>query len=102
MSMFDTIDGCFMNFAYDWAFPKPIRKVSTTSITGLPVFIAFFIGTIEILGLIAQEANLNDPFFNFFQNFNINTAGFVIVGAFVLTCAWPDLLASGQRRSQMG
>jgi len=86
MCLFDTIDGCFMNFAYDWAFAKPIRKVFyNLTITGLSVFVAFFIGTIEILGLIGQEAKLNDPFFNFFQNFNINTAGFVIVGAFVLT-----------------
>ena len=86
MSMFDTVDGCFMNFAYDWAFAKPIRKVFyNMTITGLSVFVAFFIGTIEVLGLIGQEANLNDPFFNFFQNFNINTAGFVIVGAFVAT-----------------
>jgi high-affinity nickel-transport protein len=23
MSLFDTIDGCFMNFAYDWAFARP-------------------------------------------------------------------------------
>jgi len=88
MSLFDTMDGCFMNFAYDWAFSKPIRKVFyNLTITGLSVFVAFFIGTIEILGLIGQEANLNDPFFNFFQNFNINTAGFVIVGAFVATWA---------------
>jgi len=55
------------------------------TITGLSVLVGFFIGTIEIIGLVGQEANLNDPFFNFFQNFNINTAGFVIVGAFVLT-----------------
>ena len=27
MSLFDTIDGCFMNFAYGWAFARPIRKV---------------------------------------------------------------------------
>jgi nickel/cobalt transporter (NiCoT) family protein len=86
MSLFDTIDGCFMNFAYDWAFAKPIRKVFyNLTITGLSVFVAFFIGTIEVLGLIAQETNLNDSFFNFFQRFNINTAGFVIVGAFVAT-----------------
>jgi high-affinity nickel-transport protein len=86
MSLFDTVDGCFMNFAYDWAFAKPLRKVFyNLTITGLSVFVAFFIGTIELLGLIGTEANLNDPFFNFFQNFNINTAGFAIVGAFVLT-----------------
>src|SRR5262252_10540021 len=24
---FDTADGCFMNFAYDWAFARPVRKV---------------------------------------------------------------------------
>ena len=59
MCLFDTIDGCFMNFAYDWAFSKPIRKIYyNLTITGLSVFIALFIGTIEILGLIAQETNL--------------------------------------------
>ena len=86
MSLFDTIDGCFMNFAYDWAFSKPIRKVFyNLTITGLSVFVAFFIGTIELLGLLGSELGINDPFFNFFGNFNINTAGFVIVGAFVAT-----------------
>jgi high-affinity nickel-transport protein len=27
MCLFDTADGCFMNFAYDWAFARPVRKV---------------------------------------------------------------------------
>ncbi len=86
MTMFDTIDGCFMNFAYDWAFSKPVRKVFyNLTITGLSVFVALFIGTIEIVGLIGSELNINNPFFNFFANFNINTAGFVIVGAFLAT-----------------
>jgi high-affinity nickel-transport protein len=86
MCLFDTVDGCFMNFAYDWAFSKPIRKVFyNLTITGLSVFVALFIGTIELLGLLAQELNVNDPFFNFFANFNINTAGFIIVGAFAAT-----------------
>ena len=86
MSLFDTIDGCFMNFAYDWAFAKPVRKVFyNLTITGLSVFVAFFVGTIELLGLLGNELHLHDPFFEFFANFNINTAGFVIVGAFVVT-----------------
>ena len=56
MCLFDTVDGCFMNFAYDWAFAKPVRKVYyNMTITGLSVFVALFIGTIEILGLIGQE-----------------------------------------------
>jgi high-affinity nickel-transport protein len=86
MSLFDTIDGCFMNFAYDWAFAKPVRKVFyNLTITGLSVFVAFFIGTIELLGLLATQLDLRDPFFAYFAHFNINTAGFVIVGAFVAT-----------------
>ena len=104
MCLFDTIDGCFMNFAYDWAFSKPVRKVFyNLTITGLSVFVALFIGTIELVGLIGQELNFNDPFFNFFANFNINTAGFIIVGAFAAT--WADrgaLVALRQRRGEVG
>jgi nickel/cobalt transporter (NiCoT) family protein len=86
MSLFDTVDGCFMNFAYDWAFANPIRKVYyNLTITGLSVFVAFFIGTVEILGLIGQEENLGGSFWRFFQGFNLNTAGFFIVGVFVVT-----------------
>ncbi|HUE06082.1 MAG TPA: HoxN/HupN/NixA family nickel/cobalt transporter [Acidimicrobiales bacterium] len=92
MCLFDTLDGCFMNFAYDWAFANPVRKVFyNLTITGLSVAVAFFVGTIEILGLIAQEADLNSPLWNFFRGFNINTAGYVIVGVFVVT--WVAALA---------
>jgi nickel/cobalt transporter (NiCoT) family protein len=88
MCLFDTIDGCFMNFAYDWAFSKPIRKVFyNLTITGLSVFVALFIGTIELVALLGQELGINGPFFNFFSDFNINTAGFVIVGIFAATWA---------------
>ena len=86
MCLFDTLDGCFMNFAYDWAFAKPIRKIYyNLTITGLSVFVALFIGTIEILGLIAEREQPTGGFWDFMQNFNINRAGFVIVGIFVVT-----------------
>jgi high-affinity nickel-transport protein len=92
MSLFDSADGCFMNFAYDWAFARPVRKIYyNLTITGLSVFVAFFIGTVEILGLIAQEVHLSGGFWSFMANFNINTAGFVIVGMFVVT--WVAALA---------
>jgi nickel/cobalt transporter (NiCoT) family protein len=92
MSLFDTADGCFMNFAYDWAFARPVRKVYyNLTITGLSVFVAFFIGTIEILGLVGQEANLSGGFWSFMANFNINRAGFVIAAVFVIT--WLAALA---------
>ena len=88
MSLFDSADGCFMNFAYDWAFSRPVRKLYyNLTITGLSVVVAFFIGTIEIVGLIAHQAGLRGGFWTFMANFNLNTAGFVIVGMFAATWA---------------
>ena len=92
MCTFDTLDGYFMNFAYDWAFANPVRKVFyNLTITGLSVAVAFFVGTIEVLGLISQEAHLSSPFWQFVGKFNLNEAGFVIVGLFVVT--WVVALA---------
>jgi high-affinity nickel-transport protein len=86
MCLLDTADGCFMNFAYDWAFARPVRKVYyNLTITGLSVFVAVFIGAVEVLGLLAQEGHLSGSGWNWLSGFNINTAGFVIVGVFVLT-----------------
>ena len=88
MSLFDTADGCFMNFAYDWAFARPVRKVYyNITITGLSVFVAVFIGVTELLGLLGQEGNLKGPGWAWLEKFNINTAGYVIVGVFVVTWA---------------
>jgi high-affinity nickel-transport protein len=94
MALMDTLDGCFMNGAYGWAFFNPVRKVYyNLAITGLSVAICFFIGTIEVFGLLPMELHIHGAFWNFMENFNINTAGFVIVGMFVLTwavalCIW--------------
>ena len=58
MSLMDTVDGCFMNVAYGWAFFNPVRKVYyNLAITGLSVAICFFIGTIEVLGPPADGAS---------------------------------------------
>ncbi len=87
MSLLDTIDGSFMNFAYGWAFSKPVRKVYyNITITGLSVAVALFIGTIELAGLLTDRLGLHGSLVHWFQNFNINTAGFIIVGMFV--AAW--------------
>jgi high-affinity nickel-transport protein len=86
MSLMDTLDGIFMNGAYGWAFFNPVRKVYyNMTITGLSVAICFFIGTIEVLGLVPMELHWHGPFWDFMKNFNINTAGFIIVGMFIVT-----------------
>lgn len=86
MSLLDTIDGSFMNFAYGWAFSKPVRKVYyNITITGLSVAVALFIGTIELVGLITAKLGLTGSVVDWFQHFNLNTAGFIIVGMFIAT-----------------
>ena len=85
MSLLDTIDGSFMNFAYGWAFSKPVRKVYyNITITGLSVFVAFYIGTLELAQVFANELKLSGGFWSFAASFNINRAGFTIVGLFVV------------------
>ncbi|HEY3873827.1 MAG TPA: HoxN/HupN/NixA family nickel/cobalt transporter [Actinocrinis sp.] len=86
MTLFDTLDGCFMNFAYGWAFAKPVRKVYyNIVITGLSIAAAFLVGTIEILGILTSELHLSGGFWDFAANFDINRAGFAIAGLFVIT-----------------
>jgi high-affinity nickel-transport protein len=88
MCLFDTIDGTFMNFAYGWAFSRPIRKVYyNITITSLSVMVAFVIGGVELLGLMSQQLNINGRFWTDLQNADINTLGFIIVGMFVATWA---------------
>ncbi|MBV9870900.1 MAG: HoxN/HupN/NixA family nickel/cobalt transporter [Frankiaceae bacterium] len=92
MCLFDTIDGSFMNFAYGWAFSKPIRKVYyNITITSLSVIVALVIGSVELLGLISEQAGISGGFWTAMQNANINTLGFVIAGLFVAT--WVIALA---------
>ncbi|MGE5290488.1 MAG: HoxN/HupN/NixA family nickel/cobalt transporter [Micromonosporaceae bacterium] len=86
MCLFDTLDGSFMNFAYEWAFSKPVRKVYyNITITGLSVAIALLIGTVEILGLIASQYHLGGSFWRWISGLDINTMGFIIVGLFIVT-----------------
>jgi high-affinity nickel-transport protein len=88
MSLLDTIDGSFMNFAYGWAFSNPVRKVYyNITITGLSVVVALLIGTAEILGLVATELHLGGSFWTWVAGLNLNTLGYAIAGLFVVTWA---------------
>ncbi len=85
MSLLDTIDGSFMNFAYGWAFSKPVRKVYyNIVITGLSVAVALYVGGLEILQVISGQLNLSGGIWDFVNEFNLNSAGYFIVGAFAV------------------
>ena len=88
MSLMDSIDGTFMNFAYGWALSEPVRKVFyNLTITSLSIAVAVVIGTIELGGLVASELNLSGSFWSWFENINLNVLGFVIVAMFIVTWA---------------
>ncbi|CAB4700965.1 unannotated protein [freshwater metagenome] len=92
MSLLDTIDGSFMNFAYGWAFSKPVRKVYyNIVITGLSVAVALFVGGLELLQVLSKQLNLTGGLWNYIGRFNLNSAGYIIVGLFVVV--WSVALA---------
>jgi high-affinity nickel-transport protein len=84
MSLFDTLDGTFMNFAYQWAFANPVRKVFyNLTITGLSIAVAFVIGTIELVTVLHDDLKLDNPFTNWIASLDLGNVGFLIVGLFV-------------------
>jgi high-affinity nickel-transport protein len=88
MTLLDTADGCFMNFAYGWAFARPVRKVYyNLVITGLSVAVAVLIGTIEIAGVLASELHIRGGFWDVVSRFDINRAGFAIAALFAAVWA---------------
>jgi high-affinity nickel-transport protein len=93
MALLDTLDGCFMNFAYGWAFFNPVRKIYyNLAITGLSIAICFLVGAIEVLGLLPNELHWHGAFWRFMEHFNINVAGYIIVGLFIVVWAGAMLI----------
>jgi len=93
MSLMDTTDGAFMSKAYSWAFASPIRKVFyNLTVTSLSVFVALFVGVVELAQILIQILGLHGAAFDAIANFDfIGKAGYVIVGAFVI--AWAGAFA---------
>ncbi|MFD4657294.1 HoxN/HupN/NixA family nickel/cobalt transporter [Kitasatospora sp. NPDC058444] len=88
MSLLDTIDGSFMNFAYEWAFSKPVRKIYyNLTVTGLSVLVALVIGSIELIGLLGEKLDITRGPVAWIGELDLNFVGYAIVGLFVLTWA---------------
>ena len=88
MSLLDTIDGSFMNFAYEWAFSQPVRKVYyNLTITALSVAVAVLIGGIEITQLVSEQLDITGGPVGWIAGLDLNNVGYGIVGLFVVTWA---------------
>ena len=88
MSLLDTIDGCFMNFAYGWAFSKPVRKLCyNITIIALSVAVALIIGSIELISILTEKTGITSGPLPAIANVNLDLVGYAIVALFVLTWA---------------
>jgi high-affinity nickel-transport protein len=87
MCLMDTVDGVFMNAAYGWAFLKPVRKVFyNITITAVSVAVALIIGTIELIGVLADQAKITSGPIASIASIPLDYAGYAIVALFFL--AW--------------
>ena len=85
MSLMDSLDGIFMTKAYAWAFTSPLRKIYyNITTTGLSIFVAFVIGTIQFVGVLSDKTNIdNYQPFTFIAGLDLNRVGFFIVASFI-------------------
>ena len=86
MSLVDTSDGVLMVGAYGWAFVDPLRKLYyNLTITGVSVVVAVVVGSIEALGLVADQLGLTGGVWSSvnFAAGNFAPLGYLVVGVFV-------------------
>jgi nickel/cobalt transporter (NiCoT) family protein len=85
MSLIDSTDNILMLGAYGWAFVKPIRKLYyNITITSVSVVVAFAVGGIEALGLLADRFHLTGGLWSTVGRLNENFGllGYCIVALF--------------------
>jgi high-affinity nickel-transport protein len=85
MSLIDTTDSVLMVGAYGWAFEKPLRKLYyNLTITFASVVVALAVGSVEVLGLVADRLGLDGGFWSAVAALNdhFGSLGFLIIGIF--------------------
>ncbi|OFJ51174.1 nickel transporter [Mycolicibacterium grossiae] len=92
MCLMDTTDGVFMNYAYGWAFAKPVRKIFyNLTITSISVAVALIIGTIELIGVLADRLSITTGPLAAIADIDLDYVGYGIVALFVIS--WLTALA---------
>ncbi|MBE7162642.1 MAG: HoxN/HupN/NixA family nickel/cobalt transporter, partial [Williamsia herbipolensis] len=84
MSLFDSIDGAVMHYAYGWAHARPARRIFyNVTITALSVAVALGIGGIELIGLLAEKLGVTSGPLAWIGAIDLEYVGYVVVGLFV-------------------
>jgi nickel/cobalt transporter (NiCoT) family protein len=67
---------------------QAVRKVFyNITITSISVAVALIIGTIELVGVLADQANITSGPLGWIANINLDYAGYAIVGLFLVSWA---------------
>src|SRR5438552_588345 len=86
MSLVDTTDGILMLAAYGWAYVKPIRKLYyNLNITLVSVVIAFGIGGVEVLSILADKLGLKGGIWDWVGELDFGIIGVGIIAIFALS-----------------
>src|SRR6202012_2035543 len=104
MTLIDTTDGILMLGAYGWAFVKPVRKLYyNITITTISVVVAVLVGSIEGLGLLADQLHLTGPFWNVVGSLNDNFGliGYAVIAVFVGSWLLSTLVYKWKRFEEM-
>ncbi|MFE1788736.1 hypothetical protein ACFW7J_10135 [Streptomyces sp. NPDC059525] len=73
--------------AYEWSFSNPVRKIYyNLPMTGLSIFVAFVVGTVELISLLADKMGVSDRSpWSYFADLDLNTIGIGLVVTFLAT-----------------
>src|SRR5207237_8300952 len=85
MALVDTLDSVLMSRAYGWAFVKPVRKLYyNLTLTSLSVLVALLVGSVEALGLVAENLSLKGGFWQAVTalNSDFGMMGYLILALF--------------------
>jgi len=94
MALVDTLDSILMARAYGWAFVKPARKLYyNLTLTAASVLVALLVGSVEVLGMIADAMSLKGSFWGFVVQLNnqFGMIGYLVIGLFA--ASWVVSLA---------
>jgi high-affinity nickel-transport protein len=85
MSLFDTLDGAFMNLAYDWALANPLRRLAYNGVvTGVSVAVALAIGTVQLVSVAHDELHLGDAVSTWVAGLDTGVVGYAVAALFLL------------------
>lgn len=89
MTLFDSLDGILMNWAYEWAFAKPVRKVYyNLTVTIMSVAVAFLVAGVVLVGLLAERSQISSGLIGWIAAIDLANFGYLVLGMFLVTWGW--------------